>query len=161
MHPEHANITDHSSAFLAQYSTVHNAHDLFPANIVLDRPSCTFDNVLSALSNGSFEPAPTDLDDNPTWEQAMASDEWEYWIAGGHDELKSLEDLQVFVLVPRTNISCGQQFLKGKLVCKRKPDKTGKIIHYKVIYMVKGFTQCYSIDYDKQPPPLYTLNCSI
>ena len=34
----------------------------------------------------------------------MASDEREYWIAGGHDEPKTIEDDKVFVLVPRSDV---------------------------------------------------------
>ena len=101
-HPEHANLADHTSAFLTQYSTICDTHDLFPTDIALDGASLSIDDIFSALSDGSMEPTPTDLDDEPTWEQAMASGERKYWIAGGRDELKSLQDLQVFVLVHRS-----------------------------------------------------------
>ena len=77
--------------------------------------------------------------------------------AGGRDELKSLEDLQVFVLVPRSEIPLGQRPLKGKLVCKRKCDETGKIVRYKVRYVAKGFAQRYGIDYDKTTAPTVRL----
>ena len=83
----------------------------------------------------------------------MASRECEYWITGGHDELKSLQDLQVFVLVPCSEVPCGQWPLKGKLVCKCKHNETGKIVCYKVCYVAKGFAQCYGIDYDKTTAP--------
>ena len=39
----------------------------------------------------------------------MSSPEREYWIAGARDELKSLEDLDVFVLVPRSDVPRGQR----------------------------------------------------
>ena len=87
----------------------------------------------------------------------MASGEREYWIAGGRDEIKSLQDLQVFVLVPRSEVPRGQRPLKGKLVCKRKRDETGKIVRYKVRYMAKGFAQRYGIDYDKTTAPTVRL----
>ena len=87
----------------------------------------------------------------------MASDEREYWIAGGRDELKSLEDLKVFVLVPRSDVPSGQRPLKGKLVCKRKRDDTGKVVRYKVRYVAKGFAQRYGIDYDKTTAPTVRL----
>lgn len=70
------------------------------------------DAVLNALSDGSLEPAFED-DDEPSWHHAMASDEREYWIAGGRDELKSLEDLKVFVLVPRSEIPRGHRPCHG------------------------------------------------
>jgi hypothetical protein len=61
--------------------------------------------------------------------------------------------LNVFVLVPRTDIPKGQRPLKGKLVCKRKRDDVGNISRYKVRYVVKGFAQRYLIDYDKTTAP--------
>ena len=94
------------------------------------------------VTDGTLEPT-LDADDEPTWAQAMGSDEREYWIAGGRDELKSLEDLKVFVLVPRSEVPTGQRPLKGKLVCKRKCDESGNIVHYKVRYVAKGFAQRY------------------
>jgi hypothetical protein len=39
--------------------------------------------------------------------------------------------------------------LKGKLVCKRKRDNTGKVVHYKVRYIAKGFAQIPGLDFDK------------
>ena len=83
----------------------------------------------------------------------MSSPECEYWIAGAHEELKSLEDLKVFVLVPRSELPPGQHPLKGKLVCKRKRDDTGNISHYKVRYVAKGFAQRYLVDYEKMTVP--------
>lgn len=70
---------------------------------------------------------------------------------------------KVFVLVPRSEIPCGHQPLKGKLVCKHKCDDTGKIVQYKVRYITKGFAQRYSIDYNKTTSPTVQLEslCSI
>jgi Reverse transcriptase (RNA-dependent DNA polymerase) len=57
------------------------------------------------------------------------------------------------VLVPRSSIPAGQRPLKGKLVCKHKRDDAGNIIRYKVRYVVKGYAQQYSVDYDKTTTP--------
>ena len=43
----------------------------------------------------------------------MAPSEREYWIASGREEIKSLKDLKVFVLVPRSDLPRGQQPLWG------------------------------------------------
>jgi hypothetical protein len=40
------------------------------------------------------------LEDELKWHEALCSPEREYWIAGGHDEVCSLEALKVFILVP-------------------------------------------------------------
>src|ERR1019366_2791310 len=105
-----------------------------------------------AIADGTAE-AETAMGDDPTWKEAIASPEREYWIAGGREELKSLEDLKVFVLVPRSDVPQGQRPLKGKLVCKRKRDDSGKVIRYKVRYVAKGYAQQYGIDYDKTTAP--------
>ena len=96
-----------------------------------DNDAHSVDEILAALSDGALVPTTTDSDDKPTWNQAMASDERDYWIAGGRDEIKSLQDLKVFVLVPRSELTRGQKSLKGKLVCKKKRDETGRVVQYK------------------------------
>ena len=108
------------------------------------------------VTDGTLEPT-LDTDDEPTWAQAMGSDECEYWIAGGRDELKSLEDLKVFVLVPQSEVPTGQRPLKGKLVCKRKCDESGNIVRYKVRYVAKGFAQRYGLDFNKTTAPTVRL----
>lgn len=132
-----------------------DTHDLVPAHLSIDDFS-SVDDVLSALTDGSLRPT-VDPDDEPLWSQAINSNECEYWIAGGCDELQSLQDLQVFVLVPCSELPRGHRPLKGKLICKRKCDSTGKIIRYKVRYVAKGFAQRYSVNYDKTTAPTVRL----
>ena len=134
--------TTHLSAFLSEFVPVRDTHALVP--LTLDFPSepYTVADALSAISAGDTKLHP-DGDDDPLWTTAMSSPDREYWIAGARDELKSLKDLNVFVLVPRSELPCGQRPLKGKLVCKRKCDDTGNITRYKVRYVAKGFAQRY------------------
>ena len=147
----------HAAALLMEYSSVRDTHDLIPADISV-KGLTSVDNVLSALADGSLEPTvDSESDDDPLWAQAIASDEREYWIAGGRDELKSLQEMKVFVLVPRSELPHGHRPLKGKLVCKRKRDDTGKIVRYKVRYVAKGFAQRYGVDYDKTTAPTVRL----
>lgn len=143
---------DTALTFLEEYAPVRKTHDLFPTNILVKGPPPSVDNVLTALSNGTIQPI-SDDDDEPLWAQAMASPECEYWVAGMHEELKSLQDMKVFVLIPRTDMPQGHRPLKGKLVCKHKCDDTGCVMHYKVQYVAKGFAQCYSINYNKTMAP--------
>jgi hypothetical protein len=93
------------------------------------------------------------LEDEPKWHKALRSPKREYWIAGGHDEVHSLEALKVFILVPRSEVPCSTRPLKGKLVCKKKRDDTGKVVRYKVQYVAKGYAQQYGINYDKTTAP--------
>ena len=147
-----AALNDVHYAFLSQYSNVRDTHDLIPTDLSVEDPALSVDFVLAALSDGSITPVPTD-NDEPLWAKALASDEREYWIAGAREELKSLQDLNVFVLVPRSAVPRHQRPLKGKLVCKRKRDDTDRVVRYKVRYVAKGFAQRYGIDYDKTTAP--------
>ena len=153
-----AQSDDHTQIFLAEFSPFRRTHFLIAADLDEDFPVSLFsmDEVLSGLAEGNIIPI-LDSGDEPSWEQALASPEREYWIAGGRDELKSLEDLKVFVLVPRSNIPRGQRPLKGKLVCKRKRDDMGNVVRYKVRYVAKGYAQRYGIDYDKTAAPTVRL----
>jgi len=56
----------------------------------------------------------------------------EFWVTGARDEIQSLKDLHVFVLILRSSLPVGRQPMCGKLVCKCKHDDSGIIIHYKV-----------------------------
>lgn len=104
--------------FLSEYATVQDTHELIPAEICLEGFT-SVDEVLAALSEGLIEPT-IDIDNEPSWAEAMASNECKYWIAGRCEELKSLEDLKVFILIPRSEVPKHQRPLKGKLVCKCK-----------------------------------------
>jgi hypothetical protein len=142
---------DNVLAFLAKFVPYCNTHCLFP----LDVPTSDFASVpevLAAAASGSLEPD-MDADDDPLWSEALASPEQEYWIAGAEDEIRSLGDLKVFVLVPCSDVPVGQRPLCGKLICKRKRDDAGNIVHYKVRYVAKGFAQRFGIDYDKTTTP--------
>lgn len=140
------------SAFLAEYAPVRDTHCLLPLALDVSSTTLSVPEVLAALSTGDAD-ITLDDDDDPSWSSALASSEREYWIAGARDELKSLADLNVFVLVPRSELPRGQRPLKGKLVCKRKRDDAGNIARYKVRYVAKGFAQRYLVDYDKTTAP--------
>ncbi len=138
-------------AFLAKFVPYCDTHYLLP----LDVPTSHFDSVpevLTAATDGSLEPD-LDADDDPLWSEALASPEREYWIASTQDEICSLGDLKVFMLVPHLDVPMGQHPLQGKLVCKQKCDDAGNVLHYKVRYVTKGFTQCFGVDYDKTTAP--------
>jgi hypothetical protein len=93
-----------TTALLAKFSKVSDTHDLLPLSN--PNPSLSVDYVLSALADGSFEPT-ADANDDPSWNEALASPDKEYWIAGAWDEMQSLKDLQVFVLIPRSSLPTG------------------------------------------------------
>jgi transposase InsO family protein len=139
-----------SSALLSSFSPLADSHDLLPLSI--SDPSLSVDHVLLALVDSSMEPV-VDTGDDPLWSSALTSPEREYWIAGAREELQSLKDLQVFVLVPRSSVPSHRRPLCGKLVCRRKRDDSGNIARYKVRYVAKGYAQIYGVDYDQTTAP--------
>ena len=117
---------DFTHTFLSEFSDFRKTHNLLPLDLP---PDCDLplDVFLSDAKTRSFEPI-CNTNDDPSWQEALASPECEYWIAGARDELWSLQDLQVFILVPCSEVPKGKHLLKGKLVCKWKQDDTGKVV---------------------------------
>ena len=153
------NATDEiHSAFLSEFCPLHDTHDLLPLDFTPSNFHST-DIFLSSLSDGSVGPV-FDTSDDPCWSAAMRSPEREYWIAGAREELRNLADLQVFVLIPCSDVPQGRRPLKGKLVCKRKRDDAGNVVRYKVHYIAKGYAQQYGVDYDKTTAPTPDLSPS-
>jgi len=142
---------DFTHCFLTEFSEFRQTHDLLPLDLPRDY-NFPLDVFLSDVETGSLEPT-ADTNDDPSWKEALASPQREYWIAGARDELCSLQDLQVFALVPRSAVPCEKRLLKGKLVCKRKRDDNGNIIWYKVHYVAKGYAQLPGIDFTKTTAP--------
>jgi len=138
-------------AFLAEFVPYCDTHSLIPLDVPVSE-FASVSKVLAATANGSLEPD-VDVEDDPLWSEAMASPEREYWITGAQDEVRSLMELKVFMLVPRSNVPTSQRPLRGKLVCKHKHDDMGKVVQYKVCYVAKGFTQQYGINYNKTTAP--------
>jgi hypothetical protein len=67
------------------------------------------DTVLAALGDvDNIDPRTMGYDDEPkTWKEAQASSEAEEWRKGYMDELKSLKDMGVYKLVPRSSVPAG------------------------------------------------------
>jgi hypothetical protein len=145
-----ARLENLTKALLCDFTR--DSHEVIQADLDLGDHSISVDEAIAAIADGTIVPT-ADSGDDPSWSEALASPDREYWIAGGRDELKSLKDLKVFVLVPRSDVPPGQRPLKGKLVCKRKRDEQGKITRYKVRYVAKGYAQRYGVDYDKTTAP--------
>jgi transposase InsO family protein len=137
-------------ALLAEFSKVSHSHELLP--LAVPDLSLSPEFVLSAIADGSMEPS-IDTGDDPSWADALTSPDREYWIAGAREEIQSLKDLRVYVLIPRFSLPPGRRPMRGKLVCKRKRDDSGAIARYKVRYVAKGYAQQYGVDYDKTTAP--------
>jgi len=85
--------------------------------------------------------------DEPTFRKAMNSPDADKWILGIQDELKSLKEMGVYRLVPRSDVPTGQKILRGKWVLLLKRDKHGNAVCHKAWFVVKGFEQVFGQDY--------------
>jgi len=84
-------------------------------------PSDITEAVLSALGDTEGIDPRIGLDDEPrTWKEAQASPEAKEWRNGYLDELKSLKDMGVYKLVPRSSVPAGAKIRKGRPVFTRK-----------------------------------------
>jgi hypothetical protein len=94
------------TTFLTEFAPIRDTHFLLPVSLTLASAS-SVSEALAAMSNGETEILLED-DNDPSWSSALASPNQEYWIAGACEELKSLEDLKVFILVPCSDVPRGQ-----------------------------------------------------
>ena len=75
------------------------------------------------------------------------------WEEGYRDKLKSLKDMGVYKLIPRSDIPQGHKIRKGMPVFRIKCDETGKAVRWKVCLVFKGFEQIYGKDRTKTTSP--------
>ena len=112
------------------------------------------DQSLAAIENfsqtdlGNFN-----LDEPNSWEEARVSPYSEQWEAGFQEELKSLKDMGVYKLIPRSQIPMGCKVRKGQPVFRLKCETDGKPIRWKVRLVFKGFEQIYGKDYTSTTSP--------
>jgi hypothetical protein len=101
-----------------------------------------------------FDPESLQFEDEPkTWDEAKDSPDAARWEAGYKDELKSLKDMEVYKLIPQSEVPQGKHIQKGKPVFHIKRDKMGRAVQWKVCLVFKGFEQIYGKDYTKTTSP--------
>ena len=113
------------------------------------------DQALSAISEmPQIDPSTLEFEDEPrNWKEAKASADAKRWEEGYRDELKSLKEMGVYKLIPRSDVLQGHKIRKGMPVFRSKQDETGKATHWKVRLVFKGFEQIYGKDYTKTTSP--------
>jgi hypothetical protein len=92
-------------------------------------------------------------DEPKTWNEAKTSVDATRWEARYRDELKSLKEMGVYKLIPRSDVPPGKCVRKGKPVFHIKWDEEGKAVRWKVRLVFKGFEQIYGKDYTKTTSP--------
>ena len=84
-------------------------------------PSDITEAILSVLGDTKGINPHIGLNDEPrTWKEAQASPEVKEWKNGYLDELKSLKDMGIYKLVPRSSVPAGTKIQKGCPVFTQK-----------------------------------------
>ena len=90
-----------------------------------------------------------DEDEPYTYDRAINGPNSEEWIKAMIEEVGSLIENQTWELVDLTSLKPPHKPLAGKWVFKVKKGKDGEVLRYKARWVVKGYLQQYSIDYDQ------------
>jgi hypothetical protein len=96
-----------------------------------------------------FAAAKTVTDEPQTLREALDSPDAAKWRAALKCEYHAIQRKKTWTLIKRSKVKGGQRVLRGKLVFKKKRDKDGNILKYKVRWVVRGFEQQYGKDYDQ------------
>jgi len=88
------------------------------------------DQALSAISEMlQIDPSTLEFKDEPrSWKEAKGSADAKCWEEGYHDKLKSLKEMGVYKLIPRSDVPQGHKIRKGMPIFRIKHDEMGKAI---------------------------------
>ena len=139
--PFHAPLQEEESLFIE----ASNEPLIEPSNEPLIEPSISMSNAALVAA------AMLDADDLPnTYDEAMTSPESQLWLAAIKDELSSMEQQDVWTIVPRMRrrtVGCRWVFVK-------KRNEYGEITRYKARLVAKGFTEHPGVDFDEIYAPV-------
>jgi len=112
-------------------------------------PNRKIEHILSAIANNTnIDPSDLNFDDDPkSWKEATESHDADKWEAAYRDELRSLKEMKVYTLVPRSEVPYDQKVRKGRTIYLKKRDEHGAVSRYKVRFVFKGYEQIYGKDY--------------
>jgi hypothetical protein len=96
----------------------------------------------------AYTAAKTSSDEPKTLREALDGADAAKWKAAVIREYHAIARKKTWTLKQRYEVK-GRKILHGKLVFKKKRDKDGNILKYKVRWVVRGFEQQYGKDYDQ------------
>ena len=116
--------------------------------------SYSFDMILSAIGDCSALNAHQFATDAPkNWEEARTKPEASEWEMAINNELKSLKDMGVYKLTPRSDLPQGTKVQKGNIILTNKIDEKGDLTRQKARFVFKGYEQRWGIDYTSTTSP--------
>ena len=118
-------------------SRVHSPHERSAPENLPNEESAMF-NVL-------------EISEPKSYKEAKNSTNWPDWEKAFEEEIKSLQENNVWQVVPRPQ---SRKVVGGKWVCKVKGDALGQVERFKARYVAKGFTQIKGLDYDETFAPV-------
>ena len=94
------------------------------------------DQVLSAISEmPQIDPSTLEFEDEPrSWKEAKESADAKRWEEGYRDELKSLKEMGVYKLIPRSDVPQGHKIRKGMPVFSRASHRNRMIRFIRYCY---------------------------
>lgn len=145
-----AKLNIHENCTLAQTTTVEELNQLLvKLKIHENHPPDITEDAFSALGNTEgIDPCNMGLDDEPrNWKEVQASPEAKEWMKGYIDKLKSLKDMGIYKLIPRSSVPARAKIWKGQPIFTWKRDENRNIVCHKVHLVFKEFEQIYRKDY--------------
>ena len=80
-----------------------------------------------------------DIEDPTSFRAAMKTEYRDKWKDACESELRGIAEMDVYKLVPRSEVPKGHKILKGKWVLTVKRDKAGKPTGFKARYVLCGY----------------------
>ena len=111
-------------------------------------------NMVDGIEEESALISISDVREPKSYSEAKSSSQWSDWEKAFQDEMASLQENNVWDIVPRPK---GRKVVNGKWVCKVKGDAEGEIERFKARYVAKGFSQVQGLDYDETFAPVVRL----
>jgi transposase InsO family protein len=128
-----------------------------PSNDSPPPDPCSDDNGTTEHESGVdaayiHVPDPSEADPSSLAE-ARRSANWSCWSTALEEEFRSIRDLGVYKLVPRSSVPAGRKLLQGKPVFKLKRDEHNAPTRFKARWVVKGYEQIPGLDFTTTTSP--------
>lgn len=114
------------------------------------------DNLIEYHDPSIYMQINNKVDDNGTlnFHQAIYAPDWDQFQLSAIKEIQTLENMNTWIEMDRTEVPEGHKILGGTWVFKRKKAPDGTIIKHKARYCVRGDQQVHGVDYFESYAPV-------